>query len=186
MFRHDSEHLIQIYKVAVEEYRFEVTLGWDRMKYYLVLNSAIVSIGTGLLQLQVAWFFFILVAGVFAIGLAASFVGLRAIGKAHEYYRRAVFKKTLIEDVLGLGAKLKGYPHYNATLAIGTTEGQTSRYDILHDTDNWLGRPLRRTSVVYSVALMLKFMAAVNIVGIAMAVWLSVDRFGRTLYIPWP
>jgi len=40
------------YKVAVDEYRFEVKLGWDRAMYYMVFNTAIISVGTGLLKLE--------------------------------------------------------------------------------------------------------------------------------------
>ncbi len=38
---YDAQTLLELYKIAVEEYRFEVRLGWDRMKCFLVLlNNA--------------------------------------------------------------------------------------------------------------------------------------------------
>jgi hypothetical protein len=47
-----SETLLDLYKIALDEYRFEVRLGWDRTTYFLVLNSAILTVATGLLKLQ--------------------------------------------------------------------------------------------------------------------------------------
>src|SRR2546427_11126908 len=47
------------------------------------------------------------VAGIFVLGLFSSGMGIRAIRKGHEYYRRANYKKTLLEDVLGLATPLK-------------------------------------------------------------------------------
>lgn len=45
-----SDLLLSLYKIAVEEYRFEVTLNWDRTAYYLTLNSGLVAVAAGLLK----------------------------------------------------------------------------------------------------------------------------------------
>jgi hypothetical protein len=42
--------LLELYKAAVEEYRFQVNLNWDRSKFYLVLNPGLI---TALLVLKV-------------------------------------------------------------------------------------------------------------------------------------
>ena len=34
------EKLLELYKIALDEYRFEVRLGWDRTTYFLLLNIA--------------------------------------------------------------------------------------------------------------------------------------------------
>jgi hypothetical protein len=34
-----QERLLDLYRIALEEYRFEVRLGWDRTTYFLILNS---------------------------------------------------------------------------------------------------------------------------------------------------
>lgn len=33
------DRMLDLYKIALEEYRFEVRLGWDRTTYFLVLNN---------------------------------------------------------------------------------------------------------------------------------------------------
>ena len=43
--------LLDLYKVAVEEYRFQVQLNWDRTKYLLGFNTAIIGVGTGLIKI---------------------------------------------------------------------------------------------------------------------------------------
>jgi hypothetical protein len=42
------QQLIDLYRLALEEYRFETRLNWDRMQYYLVLNLGVVAAATGL------------------------------------------------------------------------------------------------------------------------------------------
>lgn len=45
------EDLWQLYKLAIEEYRFQVNLNWQRSQYFLGLNAAIISVGAGLIHL---------------------------------------------------------------------------------------------------------------------------------------
>jgi hypothetical protein len=40
------ERLLDLYRLALDEYRFEVRLGWDRTTYFLVLNSGILTVAT--------------------------------------------------------------------------------------------------------------------------------------------
>lgn len=39
------QELVDLYKVAVEEYRFQVDLNWKRTQYFLALNVAILGCG---------------------------------------------------------------------------------------------------------------------------------------------
>ncbi len=43
--------LLELYKVAVEEYRFQINLNWARSKSYVLLNSALIISTYGLLRL---------------------------------------------------------------------------------------------------------------------------------------
>ena len=97
-----SEQLLELYKIAIEEYRFQVKLNWERTAYYLTLNSGLIAIATGLLKVGRSPVVNLLVAVVFIIGLAASAIAIKNTKTGHQYYRRTVLKKTLIEDQLGL------------------------------------------------------------------------------------
>jgi hypothetical protein len=64
-----SSHLFDLYRIAIEEYRFQVRLNWDRTAYHLTLNSGLVAVAVGLLKVGSAPVVDLFVAGVFLIGL---------------------------------------------------------------------------------------------------------------------
>ncbi len=158
------EKLLDLYKIAIEEYRFEVRLGWDRTTYFLVLNSAILSVATGLLKLDGPLVVYLFIALLFTFGLATSLIGSRSITMAHEYYRRTIVKKTIIEECLGLNSTLHDM-HQPVSLAIGTTRGQSERMKILSDPDAWVARPHRRSAITYWLRWILRGMAVVDGIG---------------------
>jgi len=80
------DDLLDLYKVAVEEYRFQVQLNWDRAKYLLGFNTAVISVGAGLVKLSGKEAKFLLI-GLFAIGFATSLLSLSAVYLQHNYYR---------------------------------------------------------------------------------------------------
>jgi hypothetical protein len=140
--------LIDLYKIAIEEYRFEVKLNWDRTVFYFTLNSGLIAIATGLLRINTVPVLNLLVAAVFFVGFCVSSVGVKAVRQGHSYYRRTIVKKTLIEDLMGLTVPLVDYGG-RPTLAIGTTGGQSEHLQILHHTEEYLTRGLRPHSVVF-------------------------------------
>jgi hypothetical protein len=166
-----SPPLLDLYKIAIDEYRFEVKLGWDRTMYYLVFNTAIISVGTGLLKLESAPITIIFVAAIFFVGFCTSLMAFGASRTGHEYYRRTIVKKTLLEDVLGLTAEVPGYP-LRHTLAIGTTHGQGECLRILHDTPAWIARGPRRKSMTYLYGLLFLLLAMINVAGIGTCGWM--------------
>ena len=165
------DDLFTLYKIAIDEYRFEVKLNWDRTAYQLTLNSGLIAIATGLLKIGSAPFVDLLVALVFFIGFCTAIIGISAIRKGHDHYRRTIVKKTLIEDCLGLTKGLEGYPS-GTTLAIGTTIGQGDHVEILHSPERYLNRPLRRRSISFWVRMILIFFCISNIAGIVGSLWL--------------
>ena len=164
---YDAQTLLELYKIAVEEYRFEVRLGWDRMKYFLVFNSAVVSLGTGLLKINTPGPIDVdvLVGLVFVVGFFTSIIGIYAVRKGHHYYRRTIFKKTLIEDLMGLWDPIEGYPSGEVNLAVATTKGQGDRDEILRQPDQWLNRRLRTGNVVFLMQCILGLIALFDLFG---------------------
>lgn len=80
------EELLDLYKVSVDEYRFQVNLNWDRSKYFLVFNTAVIAVGTGLVNVGHRLATPLLV-GIFAVGLAAAALSAIAVTLQHNYYR---------------------------------------------------------------------------------------------------
>lgn len=161
-----SEKLIDVYRIAVEEYRFEVRLGWDRTTYFLVLNSAILTVATGLLKLENSPAIYLFIALLFIFGVGTSLIGSMSITKGHEYYRRAVVKKALIENLLGLTDLIPGMES-SLNLAIGTTKGQGDHMQILHDPNAWIARKHRRSAITFWLRWILRGLAAVDFMGAA-------------------
>jgi hypothetical protein len=166
-----SELLLSLYKVAVEEYRFEVRLNWDRTAYYLTLNSGLIAVAAGLLKIGSAPIVNLVVASVFLIGFLSSIIGVRNIQRGHEYYRRAVVKKTLLEEQIGLNKPVEGHPT-GLTLAVGTTIGQNEHLQILHNTEKWVKRLPRFSSITAGIIGILSLFCVANVLGIVLSVWL--------------
>ena len=167
---HGPERLLDLYKIAIDEYRFEVRLGWDRAMYYLIFNSAIVSVATGLLKLENPRIIYLFLAAIYVLGAGMSFIGAQAVKKGHEYYRRTVVKKTFIEELMGLNTTR---PRYSGmTLAVGTTEGQRDFLQIMEDPESWVRRPLRRRAIMYQIRTLLLLLVFINLAGAATSTYL--------------
>jgi hypothetical protein len=130
-----------------------------------------VSVATGLLKFGTASAVNLLVAVVFAIGLCVSLIGIAAITKGHDYYRRTIIKKTLLEDQLGLTRASEDYPA-RPTLAVGTTIGQAEQWQILYNTEAWLQRPLRLWTITFWIRVVLILLCIINLAGIGVSWWM--------------
>ena len=95
--------LLDLYKISIDEYRFEVTLNWQRTQYYFTVNTAVIAVAASILKLSGAdgWLPPLIVGALFALGVLTARLARRMIARGHTYYRRAVYKKTLIEHLLG-------------------------------------------------------------------------------------
>lgn len=100
----DRELLLKVYDAALEEYRFNVSLSWDRTKFFLLLNSGLVTAGVGLIRVATGgdWLVWLFLIFFFLVAVGVSFFGLETVEMGKEYYREAVFTKTLVERQLGL------------------------------------------------------------------------------------
>lgn len=147
--------LLELYGIALEEYRFTVNLNWKRTRYYLVLNAAILAAGAGLFGTSTDPRSSLLLVAVFLVGILTSTLGAKASARGHEYYRRATYKKTLIENELGLLEPLPGYDDEAANLAVATTRGMAESKEILRDRSAYVARPLRKGSITRRLQILL-------------------------------
>jgi len=46
----ERDELFTLYRIAIDEYRFEVKLNTDRMMHYVIFNSAIITVAHGPLK----------------------------------------------------------------------------------------------------------------------------------------
>jgi lipopolysaccharide export LptBFGC system permease protein LptF len=75
---------IELYKLAVEEYRFQAEFNWKRTQYLLAFNAAILAAGTA-----VAGRFGEFAIPVFGLGVVACVLAMLVQRQQHSYYRAA-------------------------------------------------------------------------------------------------
>lgn len=168
--------LLDLYKIAVDEYRFEVRLNWDRMHSALTLNIAIISAGVGLLRLGGAsWAVGVATGFIFLCGFIYCVIGMRSVKVGQDYYRRTVFKKMLYERELGLLAPVAGANDSRANLAIGTTTSMDDAEGMFRDPARQFDRPpLRRGTIVWMIILALKVLGVIDVLCMAVSIALAI------------
>src|SRR3954449_7036110 len=90
---HDKDRreiLLKVYDAAINEYRFNVQLGWDRNKFFIGLAVTMIGAGAGLLRIaqgsvQISLFLF----SFFILLIAVTLFGWSASEKNKEYSRQA-------------------------------------------------------------------------------------------------
>ncbi|MEA2488477.1 MAG: hypothetical protein QOH21_269 [Acidobacteriota bacterium] len=140
------QELLDLHRLLVEEYRFQVKLNSDRTQIYLVLNTAILAAATGLMKAggpSVRT----LVALILLVGIYVAHIAGQAVKQGHMYYRTIVYKKTLVEDLLGRHRHIEGYGFSGATLSLETTAGMANDTQILDDAEKWLSRGVRPNTI---------------------------------------
>lgn len=155
--------LWQLYEIAVEEYRFQVRLNWDRTKFFFTLNSALVAAAAALIKLGGSEISYFYISLLFLTGALASWIGKKAVQRGHAYYRNTRWKKTVIEDQLGLHRALEAY-QVHTTLAIGSTRGQQEHQTILHGSAS-KGDQLRPGTVIAGVVRIFAVFVLADLLG---------------------
>ena len=86
-----------LYKVAVEEYRFQAQYNWSRTQYLLAFNAGILAVAVGLAGQQGR-----LAALTFGLGLVAAVLSMFVVTVQHGYYRAARDHLRRVEERLGV------------------------------------------------------------------------------------
>ena len=163
--------LLDLYRVVIDEYRFQARLNWDRTQYFFVLNTAITTTaGTLLATLKAGGA--IVAVFVFLIGMTAAVLGRAAVITGHEYYRRVIYRKTILEDLLGRLHPLPGYPYEEAGLNLATTQGMAKSRQILEDPQKYFATPLRFGTITHSFRAVLWAFLIVDACGVGVALYL--------------
>jgi isopentenyl-diphosphate Delta-isomerase len=136
------DELLDLYKIAVDEYRFEVKLNWDRTAFCLTISSVLLTIATGVLRSGNGVEIYAPSLGFFLVGALMTAVGPQVMKTGKKYYRTTILKKTLIEKELGYHDNyIAGVEHKETHFAIGTTLGMRDVDRILKDPDSYLAQP---------------------------------------------
>lgn len=132
----DKDQLLELYKSVIEEYRFEVNLSWESVKFYTTLNIGILGFGVSILGLQLLspkW----IVIPIFIIGILLSYLAIRTRQQYRKYYLNTILIKKKIENQLNL-----------MDLAISPTEEIDEPCRGLHDKEEWIKNHMRPKGTV--------------------------------------
>jgi hypothetical protein len=88
----------EIYKTAVEEYRFQARYNWSRTQYLLGLNVAILAAGTAVATRPRGES----ASLVFILGIATAGLSFFVMRTQHDYYRAARNHMQRVEDDFGI------------------------------------------------------------------------------------
>lgn len=99
---HRREELLELYKLALEDYRFQVQLNQDRSRYFLVLNLTVIGIATGVVQLGQGSVS-VLVAFLYLAGFLFCLFSIFALQAQRKFYHSARDQKRYFEERLMLG-----------------------------------------------------------------------------------
>lgn len=97
------ENAIELYKIAIEEYRFQVGLNWERTQHWFALNAALAGGAIALLRLTTDRAAYALVGGLFLAGVVTCGLALVGASRQHGYYREARDHKGRLEAAMELG-----------------------------------------------------------------------------------
>ena len=177
--------LLKVYDTSVAEYRFNVQLNWDRVKFYLGLSVSGIAAGTAIFKIYVDNYVasFLLMIYFFILA-AVTFFGSQAITKGKEYSRQAVLTKTLVERELRLFQQIEGLNDPDLHLGIAVTPGQRNYIDVIFKRKERLekkpdeGSILQKTQWIFIALIIVQIMFGVF-------AWMSANMiFDRPLSPP--
>jgi hypothetical protein len=151
---------LDLYKLVLDEYRFQVQLNWDRTKFFLTLNLSLLGVTATLLKVDRIGALAAL--ALFFLGFTAAIAGNRSLIKGHEYYRNISLRKAELEQKLGF-----------TNPEISSTAGQKEAQSYLGKIENWVSRPLRSGSITIWLSRIFFMITLLNFLGILMSIYLS-------------
>lgn len=133
----DKVPAADVYKAAIDEYRFQATFNWSRTQYLLVFNAGIVAVASAVASRPGDS-----AALVFGFGVLAAVLSAVVVRAQHAYYRAARNRLKRVEEQVGIPPDQR----------FDTTSGLS-------------GRP-RRITVTQVVYLLLGGLALADVIGV--------------------
>lgn len=106
-----------IYKVAVEEYRFQAQYNWSRTQYLLGFNAVILTAATVVAGRPGKG-----AAAIFIFGAVAAVLTMMVVRTQHDYYRAARNRVRRIEDAFAVPADQR----LDTTSTLGERRGKVT------------------------------------------------------------
>src|SRR3984893_11767315 len=168
-FKTRQELLLKVYDAGINEIRFNVNLGWDRTKFFLVASAGLIAAGIGLIKVTEGdRLTSVFLVCFFILSALITICGLKTLAVSKSYYREAIFTKTVVEHELGLLEPLPNLQDARANLSIAVTDGQRDIKAILFGGKP-AGRMISRGTVVGNIKTIFWIMIRIECAGAIIA-----------------
>lgn len=164
---------MDLYKVHIEEVRFQTKFNWDRTQYFLVLNLGIVGAAAGIWKAEIALTGLYLLGMLFLCGIFICIMSISAMRQGHKYYRRSVLQKSKVEILLGLHDVVSSvFQMKGQDLSTISTPGKEEAIRQLDNPEAYLNRPLlRRGQINWYLQWFLYLICLVDVSGLIMVIF---------------
>lgn len=166
-----ESYLRDLYKLSLEEDRYQVQLNWDKTKFFLLLDASLITAGAALVRVQASPLAAALGALTFFAGALIALVGYVSLGEGKVYHRQAVAKCVLVGEKVGLTEPFNDRPGQTLQLVSGMT--MVKAREILSAPDKYVTPKLRKSGVSGWVRVAFIVLSAANVVGFAFSIYIA-------------
>jgi hypothetical protein len=167
----DPTHLRELYKMALEEDRYQIQLNWDKTKFFMLLDASLIAAGAALVRIHDFPLAAALGALTFFAGALIALVGYVSLGEGKVYHRHAVAKCVLIGDKLGMTEPFSELPAQTLHLVSGMTLSKAR--EVLAAPDRYVTPKLRKSGVSGWVRVAFVVLSLTNLVGLGISIYIA-------------
>lgn len=161
-----------LYRLAVEDDRWQVQLNWGRAKFFLVLNSTILGAAIALYRYVESRPALLLVAVLLGVGAATALLGVAVTREGKRYHRAAVANAVVAAARGGILRPEHTSEDRHFLLPAGLTFEKVKR--VLDDPERYVRGPVRRASITGRFIVLLQVFALLQILAVIGVVGLTV------------
>lgn len=150
--------LLEIYKIHVDEYRYNVSLTWDRTRYLLTLNSTLTVAALTLFRFAEQPVEYLFLGTIFFVTILTSWYSVQVAILGKQYFRNSKRVLRTVEERLGLHEK----DDVLSELGIASTDEHSQPNDVSDLEEK--KRPMtitRRLRVIFYVLIVINFLGLV-------------------------
>lgn len=166
--------LLDIYKVHVDEYRYNVSLTWDRTRYLLTLNSTLTVAALTLFRFADATIEYLFLGTIFFVTILMSWYSIQVALLGKQYFRNSKRVLHIAEERLGLhteGETLSG-------LGIASTDEHSPPNE-----EKGTRLPTTRMTITRRLRVIFYVLIAINFCGLiisGISAWVAFQRTRTT------
>lgn len=165
-----------LYRLAVEDDRWQVQLNWDRVKFFLVLNSTILGAAIALYRYVESQGAMLLITLLLCVGGASALLGVSVTREGKRYHRAAVANAVVAASRAGLHPSPASAQGRQFLLPAGISHKKAGR--ILANPDAYADSRVRWSSISGRFVLLLYLLAVLELLAAGFILAILFGFFG--------